>query len=119
MSHKKELSLTRKFNILSILLVLMTGLSITAFEVYQKHVDGLQTLLTQGKEISTLIAKFSEYAVFSEDQESLQLATEAQDDETVYLALLRGDKTVLIEKQYIPHLKPNLFPDIPTDLRKR
>ena len=118
MSHKKELSLARKFNILSILLVLMTGLSITAFEVYQKHVDGLQTLLTQGKEISTLIAKFSEYAVFSEDQESLQLATEAQDDETVYLALLRGDKTVLIEKQYIPHLKPNLFPDIPTDLQQ-
>jgi two-component system, sensor histidine kinase len=118
MSQKKELSLARKFNLLSILLVLSTGLSITAFEVYHKRAEGLEALLTQGEKASMLIAKFSEYAVFSEDQDSLQLVTEAQDDETVYLALLRADQTVLIEKNYLAGFRPEPLAYIPTDAKQ-
>lgn len=114
MSPKKELSLARKFNLLSILLVLATGLSITAFEMRQERVEGLESLLKQGTEIVKMIANFSEYAIFAEDHESLQRAMQGQDEETVYLALLRGDKTVLIEKYYGASFGPELLADMRT-----
>jgi len=113
MSHRKGSSLAGKFNLLSIFLVLTTGLCITAVEVYQKHLDGLEALLTQGTEKSKLIARFSEYAVFAEDREGLQHATVITDEETVYLSLLRADKTVLIEKYHVTGFKPAPLPDFP------
>ena len=119
MSQKKEMSLARKFNMLSILLVLSTGLSITAFEVWQRRVDGLEALLNQGAGKIMQIADFSEYAVFSEDQESLQSVIQKNDEETVYLSLLRSDKTVLIEKRYADHFRTEFLPDIHTDGRQR
>ena len=106
MNNKKEYSLTRKFNLLSIILVLLTGASITSFEVWQRRVDGLEALLQQGIEKIQLIANFSEYAVFSEDQESLQHAIQGEDEQKVYVALLRADKTVLIEKRYSENFNP-------------
>ena len=107
MSNKKELSLARKLNQLSLLLVLLTGFSITAFEVWQRQVDGLDALLQQGIEKIQLIANFSEYAISSEDQESLRHAIQGQDNQKIYVALLRADKTVLIEKSYISNFNPN------------
>ena len=50
MRRKNEPSLASKFNLLSILLVLATGLLITAFVVWQKRVEGLEELLNKGSE---------------------------------------------------------------------
>lgn len=113
MIFQKELRLASKFNLLSIIIVLTTALTISALEIRQKKIYGLEALLEHGTEKAILIAQFSEYAVFSEDQESLAHAIQGKnDDETVYLALLRADKTLLIESEYRTDFKRETLSDI-------
>jgi len=112
MKGKKEHSLATKLNLLSIFLVLATGLSITAFEVWQRKVDGVEALVKQGTDRVQMIADFSEYAIFSEDHASLQRVVQGDDAKTVYLALLRTDRSVLIEKGEEGIFHPGLLPII-------
>ena len=107
------MSLYLRLNLLSISLVLATVLSITAVEVYQERTKGLSLLMAQGERLVKIIAGYSEYAVLAEEQESLERATEGQSGDTVYLALLRADKTPLIEKYYGSSFSAETFPSIP------
>ena len=100
MRKKKGISLAVKFNILSVLLVVLTAFSIAFFEIKQKQKDGLASLIHQGIEKSSLIADLSEYAIFSEDIVSVENIITHQDPQTSYIALLRSDMSVLIAQNY-------------------
>ena len=109
MNTRYEMSLAQKLNVLSIFLVLVTALSISTIEVYKEKVEGYRLLEKKGAERSLTIANFSEYAVLMEDEQSLLRALKGQDDEVLYLSLLRADHSVLIEKHYTD--KPIIEPE--------
>ncbi|MDH5473163.1 MAG: ATP-binding protein [Gammaproteobacteria bacterium] len=100
MSKKNRLGLTAKFNILSILLVTFTAMSITIYEVNRERKIYLDTLIEQGIQNSSIIAKISEYALYTEDSDYLRTILDSIDaKKTSYFALLREDMTVLVEKK--------------------
>jgi signal transduction histidine kinase/CheY-like chemotaxis protein len=111
----KNMSLVRKFNLLSIALVMATGLSVAVVEIWQQRTQGNEILLAQGRQIVTMVANYSEYAVLAEDQESLHHVANIQGEDIAYLALLRGDKTVLIEQYYGTDFGPEQLADIPVN----
>ncbi len=100
MSKEKGISLHVKFNVLSVLLVVLTALSIALFEINEKQKNGLETLIQQGVEKSVFISDLSEYAMFSEDLASLENIITHQDPQISYLALLRPDMSILVEQNF-------------------
>ena len=93
------IGLTTKFNLLSIMLVLLTATAITSYEIKKKWDNHLDAIVEHGQEMTEIVAKFSEYALFSEDEESLQsIINSTYNKETSYVGLLRSDKTVLAER---------------------
>ncbi|MDX2505077.1 MAG: EAL domain-containing protein [Gammaproteobacteria bacterium] len=99
MTQVKGFGLTTKFNLLSILLVLLTAMAVTSYNITREWDNRLEALFEHGKEVSEIVAKFSEYALFSEDKDTIKIILSSADDpETSYLGLLRPDKTVLAEK---------------------
>lgn len=100
MRTTKGLGLTAKFNMLSIMLVVLTALAVTVYEVRREQNNKLDAMIDNGREISGIIARFSEYALFTEDEDSLKSIINSIDDEQVsYMALLRANKTILTEKR--------------------
>ena len=99
----KELSLTMKFNLLSITLVLLTAIAVAGYGLKREKDDLLAALVEQGKIETQLIAKISEYALYSEDKDSLKTILQAVHvQNTTYLGLLRPDKSVLSERWLEP-----------------
>ncbi|MBA1445445.1 MAG: response regulator [Gammaproteobacteria bacterium] len=112
--QSKGFGLTTKFNLLSILLVLLTAMAVTIYEIEREQDSRLEALVAHGMETVELIAKFSEYALFAEDEETLKtILTSVSDEETTYLGLLRPNKTVLAEKWLDP--SHEVFPDWQVD----
>lgn len=99
MKISKGMGLTTKFNMLSIMLVVFTALAVSFYEVRREQNNKLDALISHGKEISGIIAKFSEYALFTEDEDTLKSIINSIDNERVsYISLLRINKTILTEK---------------------
>lgn len=99
----KGLQLTAKFNLLSITLVLLTAIAVAGYGIKREKDNLLSSLVEQGRIETQLIAKYSEYALYSEDKNTLNNILQAADiKNTSYLALLRPDKTVLAEKWLTP-----------------
>lgn len=100
------MSLLVKLNFLTITLVLITAVTIASFVVYQRRTEGLASLYEDGQRIARQIAAFSVYAIYSEDQESLEQAISCQDERTVYISLLRRDLSIIIanhsDKNFVP-----------------
>ncbi|RLJ22792.1 hybrid sensor histidine kinase/response regulator [bacterium endosymbiont of Escarpia laminata] len=112
--QSKGFGLTTKFNLLSILLVLLTAMAVTIYDVEREQDSRFEALVAHGMETVELIAQFSEYALFAEDEETLKtILTSGSDEETTYLGLLRPDKTALAEKWLDPSLE--VFPDWQVD----
>ena len=99
----RDYGLTTKFNLLSIMLVLLTAVAITSYEIKREKENHLEAMLERGIEMSSMIAMFSEYALFSEDAEAVNdILSNTDDEKTTYLGLLRRDKSVLAEKGGLP-----------------
>ena len=98
----KKIGLTTKFNLVSNLLVALTAFVLTTSLVSIEQATRKTELLNRGYSIAQVLAKFSEFALYSEDPESLNLILNTLDDNAVsYLALVRKDNTVLAEKWFI------------------
>jgi len=102
-SSMKRLSLTAKYNLLSIMLVLLTGIAITGYSIDQERHSYMQSIVAQGVAKSVLLSKFSEYAFYTEDQESLNNVLGAiEKADTSYVGLLRTDNSILAERWLEP-----------------
>ena len=109
-ASKTRLGLSAKFNLLSILLVVCTAISVVSFQIEREWTRHITTMLANGSQKSEMIAQFSEYAVYTEDEESLaNIMAGGVDIDTTYLGLLRNDKTVLAESSQSP--VGELFPE--------
>ncbi|MEN8176992.1 MAG: response regulator [Pseudomonadota bacterium] len=114
MTQNIGFGLTTKFNLLSILLVLLTAMAVTTYEIKREWDSRLEALTKHGMEVSEIVAKFSEYVLFSEDKETLRTILSSVDDgETTYLGLLRPNKTALAE--WWMESAQELFPNWQTD----
>lgn len=109
---KNRFGLTTKFNLLTIGLVILTTFSVTLLQTSREHSSQLKTLLDHGEAISTLVAKYSEFALYSEDQSSVATILNFFDDrEASYLGLLRADKTVIAQRWFEQEQKPSILPN--------
>ncbi|MBA6391573.1 response regulator [Colwellia sp. BRX10-3] len=105
----KKVGLTTKFNLVTNLLVALTAIVLTTSMVSIEQTTRKIELLNRGYSIAQVLAKFSEFALYSEDSESLNLVLNTLDDKAVsYLALVRKDKTVLAERWFIESTTPLL-----------
>ena len=109
----REMGLAAKMNLLVIVLVTVTAMSIAAFVVLQIRAAGLADLYDDGRHHARQISTFSHYAIYTEDQESLEHAISVRDERIVYLALLRTDLTSLVEsgpgQRYAPVAVPAMI----------
>ncbi len=91
--------LTAKFNLLSILLVVLTAIAVTAFEIKREWDYRFEALLQAGMEKAELLASFSEYALYAEDEDTINTILNSTEDKvSSYIGLLRPDRTILAEK---------------------
>ncbi len=101
------LSLTSKFNFLSILLVLLTSIAIAAFVTRHELNASLAQLQEHGKKMAEVAAQLSEYGIYTEDQENLsQIAAGILSDETVYAAFLKPDVEPILERSSLTDFVP-------------
>ncbi len=101
------LSLTSKFNFLSILLVLLTSIAIATFVARHELNASLMQLNDHGRKIAEVAAQLSEYGIYTEDLENLnQIAEGILSEETVYVAFLRDDAQPILERSFITGFAP-------------
>jgi len=100
----KSYSITTKFNLLSIILVLLTAVALSSYEIKRNKENHLEALLEHGQEVSSIIAKFSELALTSGNDDILNnIIAHADDEETTYIGLLRQDRTAIVERGKLPN----------------
>ncbi len=110
MAGKKRLGLVGKFNLLTISLILLTSFGIAFFIIKQEIQQNYNLLLHHGKNLATMVSLNSEYAVFTEDRDTLSQVVESlAGQEIAYVALWSKDNRKLIEKHMGTDIGP---PDI-------
>ena len=100
MMNMMRLNITTKFNLLTILLILVTSTSISSYVVYKEIHNNYQELLKQGLTTVAMVKQNSEYALYAEDTESLDelLDLAFADPKVVYGALFNHDRKPLIDR---------------------
>ncbi|MCK5509124.1 MAG: response regulator [Desulfobacterales bacterium] len=99
MNIKKRINLSTKFNLFSISLIIITAVAIALFVFRQHRAERYQDLLKHGIEIAGLAAEISELGIYTEDTETLQdIIDGISGSDLAYVAFIRADKTVLLEK---------------------
>ncbi|MFV9616483.1 MAG: HAMP domain-containing protein, partial [Gammaproteobacteria bacterium] len=105
----KDVSLTAKFNALSILLVLITAIAVTTYAVKREWDNQIKNLIEEGRQTAQLLAEFSDYAIYTGDSESIKAILNSRNDSVItYLGLLRQDTSVLADKWF--EAESNVFP---------
>jgi len=99
-SFLKFQSLAARFNMVTILMILITSFGITLFVIRQEKAGSYDELVNRGTSVATIISKNSDYSIYTEDQKSLQqLADSTLTDKNVaYVAILNAEKRVLVSK---------------------
>lgn len=114
MAVKKRLGLVGKFNALTISLILLTSVGIAFFTIRQEIQHNYNLLLHHGKNLATMVSLNSEYAVFTEDKDTLSHVVESlMGQEIAYVALWSRDNRRLIERQMGAHLAPPRLQSLP------
>jgi len=96
----RQQNLAARFNMVTILMILVTSFGITLFVIKQENTGNYDELVNRGTSVATIISKNSDYSIYTEDQKSLQqLADSTLTDKNVaYVAILNAEKRVLASK---------------------
>jgi diguanylate cyclase (GGDEF)-like protein len=110
MKRYKDWSLRAKFNILCIMLVMLTAISLSVYEIKRVSDTGIKTWLSDGEEMARTLAAFGRYATETEEADAIEsIIASANHEALTYFGLLRSDMSVLAEKWHGPSGDP--FPD--------
>ena len=111
----RRIGLRTKLNVLSIGLVILTATGIAGFVVYREITTRSQDLLNTGLTTAAMIAQNSEYAVYTENQDSLRriVAGLRASPDIAYIAVLGKQNNILLEQAFGPPMA------VPTALRSR
>lgn len=100
MNRAWHTSLSTKFNMLSISLIILTASGIAAFVIRQELSSSYTTLVHRGTELASMVANASEYGVFVEDFDALRKIAQGMDfGAMAYIAILDKNRNVLIEEK--------------------
>ncbi|MBW2370761.1 MAG: HAMP domain-containing protein [Deltaproteobacteria bacterium] len=97
--RKNKSSVATQFNLLSISLIVITSISIVTFILKNQIADNYEHLLADGISLARMIAKNSEYAIYTEEEQTLSELTQSLDVDPniAYIGILSKKKKVLIE----------------------
>src|SRR5258706_3642888 len=100
MGINTRIGLVPKFNLLAIALILLTAIGIAVVQVHREKTASYETLLHRGRITAAMIAQNSEYAIYTENQSTLQKIVDslAVDADIAYVAVLNKEKRVLSQK---------------------
>jgi uncharacterized membrane protein affecting hemolysin expression len=93
----KKFSIAAKFNFLVISLILATSLGITAYVVHDEITRRYEELLNHGLAVAAEAAETSEYAIYTENPDSLQQILDGllSDEKILYAAILDREMTII------------------------
>lgn len=108
---KRNLGVTTKFNILTIVLILATSLGIGTFVTIRGQVNNYEKLLRKGMTTAAMVAQNSEYGIYAEDRTNLRQIVESleADADIAYVAVLNRDMRPLVSNRMHPELEMPSF----------
>jgi signal transduction histidine kinase/CheY-like chemotaxis protein len=100
--RKKGIGLSTKFNLLAISLILTTAVGIAVFVIRGEIKNAHQELINHGQAIADIVAKNSEYGVYTKDRESLLQIVEAlkTDSNIAYIAIIDHKGSPLVQEYF-------------------
>jgi len=100
MQQPRRKALLRKFNLLTISVIVSTAVGIVFFGVRWQTSSAYKQLMDYGERLAAMVARSSEYGIFVEDQESLEsiLRSLATNPDVGYAAFLDRNGRVLAER---------------------
>ena len=116
MSTNTRIGLVTKFNLLAIALILLTAIGIAVVQVHREKTASYEALLHRGRVTAAMLAQNSEYAIYTENQSTLQRIVDsfAVDADIAYVAILNKEKIILIQRVADPSIHiPFFAPETP------
>jgi two-component system sensor histidine kinase/response regulator len=106
-------SLTTKFNLLTIAVILMTAISIGLLVVYREVTTTRDELVQRGLITAGMLAQASEYGAYTENVETLRkvVASARMDPDFAYMLVQNADSKVLIQEAN-NQITPNFMSDV-------
>ncbi len=99
---KSTIDLSTKFNLLSIVLILLTALGIAAFVIRHERAVTYEQLVHHGKGVAVMVAQNSEYGLYTENPDALQQLIESVSvyNDTAYVAIMDREGQILAQKVF-------------------
>jgi diguanylate cyclase (GGDEF)-like protein len=111
---KVRMGLLAKLNLLTVGLIFLTAVTVTAFHFTQQWRDEEQQLRMQGASLMGIMAEMAEYALYTSDRQHLDQMLESigADREVAFVSVqdLRGQ--VLSERRFVPALANAVLPSM-------
>ena len=103
---RRRLTLAAEFNLLTIGLILITSIGITAFVIRQEIRNNYSELVNRGVSMAVMMSQNSEYSLYTEDKKSLQQLADgiASDENISYVSIMNAQDRVLVSKTKDPSL---------------
>lgn len=100
---KRRLTLTAKFNLLTIALILVTSAGISIYLIRSQISHSYSNLINHGLSLSAMVSQNCEYGVYAEDKESIRQIVKSlhKDPEIAYIRLYKK-KRILVCKNFKP-----------------
>jgi diguanylate cyclase (GGDEF)-like protein len=96
-----RMGLLTKLQMLTVGLIFMTAIAITAFYFWQQTQDEDAQIRTQGSTVAMMLADLAEYAIYTNDRAQIDqiLDSLAPESDIAYVAVLDGQRTPLAERR--------------------
>ncbi len=109
--------LLAKLNLLTIGLIFLTAVTVTAFHFTQQWRNEEAKLKTQGESLLAIIAELAEYGLYTSDKAYLEQILDSlrADPEVAYIAVLDPKQRVLAERRFAPALAAVPLPPLPPE----
>ena len=112
-----RMGLLTKLNLLTIGLIFLTAVAITAYHFTQQWREDVQQLKTQGASMLGIMAELAEYGIYTSDR--AYLSTDARQPEPGPGRRVRHGarqkQQVLVERRFAPALAKSALPALPAD----
>ena len=99
-----KLSISTKFNLLSVLLILLTATGIAVFVLHHEIDTTYKQLINQGRGVAAMVAENSEYGIYTRNPEELTRLVESVSvyDDVAYISITDTKHAAIIEKGFMP-----------------
>jgi|KBSSwiStaDraftv2_1062776.scaffolds.fasta_scaffold02249_6 diguanylate cyclase (GGDEF)-like protein len=110
-----RMGLLTKLNLLTIGLIFLTAVAVTAFHFTQQWRDETLQVKTQAASMLGIMTELAEYGIYTSDRAYLSqiLDSLGADTDVAYVAVLDTKQQVLAERRFAPGLAKSVLPPLP------